>query len=80
MLGVAALAVVWFGAVAHRQAPVVIGGVVLALVALHELVLLWQRVQGWIPLAVAERCWSAWPSPTSADCATCAASGRRLAA
>jgi hypothetical protein len=52
MLGVAALAVVWFGAVAHRQAPVVIGGVVLALVALHELVLLWQRVQGWIPLAV----------------------------
>ncbi len=52
MLGVAALAVVWLGAVAHRQAPVVIGGIVLALVALHELVLLWQRVQGWIPLAV----------------------------
>jgi hypothetical protein len=52
ILGVAALGVVWLGAIAHRKAPVVIGGVVLALVALHELVLLWQRVQGWIPLAV----------------------------
>ena len=50
-LGTAALVVVVLGAVGHRKAPVVVGGVVLVLVALHELVLLWQRVPGWIPLA-----------------------------
>jgi hypothetical protein len=43
--------VVLWGAVGHRQAPVVIGGAVLVLVALHELVLLWQRIPGWIPLS-----------------------------
>jgi len=51
-LGAAALGVVVWGSVEHRQAPVVIGGVVLVLVALHELVLLWQRIPGWIPLAL----------------------------
>jgi hypothetical protein len=29
----------------------VIGGVVLVIVALHELVLVWQLLPGWIPLA-----------------------------
>jgi hypothetical protein len=52
-LGVAALVVVLGGAVRRRQAPVVIGGTVLALVALHETVLLWDRVHRWILLAAA---------------------------
>src|SRR5690606_19481032 len=51
-LGTAALLCVVLGAARRRQAPVVVGGVVLALVALHELVLLWQRLPGWIPLAL----------------------------
>jgi hypothetical protein len=50
-LGAAALAVVVLGAMTRRQAPVVIGGLVLLIVALHELVLLWQLLPGWIPLA-----------------------------
>jgi hypothetical protein len=50
-LGAAALAVVVLGAMKRRQAPVVIGAVVLVIVALHELVLLWQLLPGWIPLA-----------------------------
>ena len=50
-LGVAALGVVFAGAVRRRQAPVVVGGVVLILVALHELALVWQLLPGWIPLA-----------------------------
>jgi hypothetical protein len=50
-LGVAALAVVVAGAVRRRQAPVVVGGIVLVLVALHELALVWQLLPGWIPLA-----------------------------
>jgi hypothetical protein len=40
------------GALRRRQAPVVVGGAVLLVVALHELVLLWQRLPGWIPLAI----------------------------
>lgn len=51
-LGTAALLCVVLGSARRRQAPVVVGGVVLALVALHELVLLWQRLPGWIPLAL----------------------------
>jgi hypothetical protein len=51
-LGAAALGVVVLGSVTRRQAPVVIGGLVLIIVALHELVLLWQLLPGWIPLAV----------------------------
>jgi len=52
LLFVAALVVVIAGSVRRRQAPVVIGGLVLVVVAVHELVLLWQLLQGWIPLAV----------------------------
>ncbi|HEY7224728.1 MAG TPA: hypothetical protein VH561_14220 [Micromonosporaceae bacterium] len=51
-LGAAALVSVVAGAVRRRRAPVVVGGAVLVVVALHELVLLWQRLAGWIPLAV----------------------------
>ncbi len=50
-LGTGAIIVVVLGSMARLQAPVVIGGVVLAIVALHELVLLWQLLPGWIPLA-----------------------------
>jgi hypothetical protein len=50
-LGAAGLVSVVAGAVRRRRAPVVVGGIVLVTVALHELLLLWQRVQGWIPLA-----------------------------
>jgi hypothetical protein len=52
LLFVAALAVVVVGAVRRRQAPFVIGGAVLVIVALHELVLLWQRLPGWVPLSM----------------------------
>ncbi len=52
LLGVGALAVVVAGSVRRQQAPVVVGGVVLALVALHELVLFWDRLPRWVPLAV----------------------------
>jgi hypothetical protein len=52
ILGTAALLCVVLGALRRRQAPVVVGGVVLLVVALHELVLLWQRLPGWIPLAI----------------------------
>jgi hypothetical protein len=53
LLGAGALTVLVAGAVRRRQAPVVIGGAVLVVVAVHELVLLWQRLQTWIPLSVA---------------------------
>jgi hypothetical protein len=43
--------VVLAGAIRRRQAPVVVGGIVLVLVALHELALVWQLLPGWIPLA-----------------------------
>lgn len=52
-LGVAALAVVLAGTYARLQAPVLIGGGVLAVVALHELVLVWDLLPRWIPLALA---------------------------
>ena len=52
-LGVGALAVVLGGAAGRRQAPVVVGGAVLVLLALHETVLLWDRLPRWVPLAVA---------------------------
>jgi hypothetical protein len=51
-LGAGALAVVVAGSMSRRRAPVVIGGIVLIVVALHELVLLYQRVPGWVALAV----------------------------
>jgi len=52
-LGLAGLVVVVAGAVRRRQAPVVVGGAVLALIALHEAVLLWDLLPRWIPLATA---------------------------
>jgi uncharacterized membrane protein len=52
-LGLAAVAVLIAGAVRRRQSPVVVGGTVLALVAVHETVLLWDFVQRWILLAAA---------------------------
>ena len=53
LLGLGALAVLLLGANARLQAPVVAGGAVLAAVALHELVLVWDLLPRWIPLAVA---------------------------
>jgi hypothetical protein len=53
LLGAGALVVVLAGAHVRRQAPVVLGGAVLALVALHELALVWDLVPRWIPLAAA---------------------------
>jgi len=52
LLGAGALAVVVLGSVWRQQAPVVIGGATLALVALHEIVLVWDRLPRWIPLAI----------------------------
>ncbi|MFI5492288.1 SCO7613 C-terminal domain-containing membrane protein [Actinoplanes sp. NPDC051859] len=53
LLGVAALAVVVAGAQFRLQAPVVTGGAVLVLVALHEAARVWDLVPRWIPLAAA---------------------------
>ncbi len=53
LLGVGALTVVLVGAFTRRQAPVVVGGGVLVAAALHELVLVWELVPRWIPLAAA---------------------------
>ena len=51
LLGLGALAILLVGARLRQRAPVVAGGVALALLALHELVLLWDLVPRWIPLA-----------------------------
>jgi hypothetical protein len=53
LVGCAALAVLLAGAAWRRQAPVAVGGAVLAAVALHELALVWDLLPRWIPLAVA---------------------------
>jgi hypothetical protein len=53
LLGVGALAVLLAGAYGRLRAPVVAGGAVLAVVALHELVLVWDLLPRWIPLAAA---------------------------
>ncbi|MEU4216165.1 hypothetical protein AB0F10_12440, partial [Actinoplanes sp. NPDC026623] len=53
LLGLGALAVLLAGAHARLRAPVVAGGGVLAVVALHEAVLAWDLLPRWIPLAVA---------------------------
>jgi len=53
LLGAAALGVVLAGARARLQAPVVAGGSVLTLVALHEMALVWDLLPRWIPLAAA---------------------------
>ncbi|MFC8616898.1 SCO7613 C-terminal domain-containing membrane protein [Micromonospora purpureochromogenes] len=52
LLGVAALAVVLAGATRRWQAPVVLGGSTLTLLALHELVRGWDLLPRWIFLAV----------------------------
>jgi uncharacterized membrane protein YbaN (DUF454 family) len=52
-IGVAAVVVVVAGSVRRRQAPVVVGGAALAVVALHEAVLVWDLMPRWLPLAVA---------------------------
>ena len=52
-LGAAAVAVVLAGSAGRRQAPVVVGGAVLTLLALHEIALLWDLLPRWIPLATA---------------------------
>jgi hypothetical protein len=49
-LGVAALLVVIGGAVRRRQAPVVIGGAVLIVLALHEVTQVWSRLPLWLPI------------------------------
>jgi hypothetical protein len=53
LLGLAALAILLAGARVRLQAPVVVGGGALALVALHELAQVWDLVPRWIPLAAA---------------------------
>jgi hypothetical protein len=53
LLGVGALGVLLAGAYGRLRAPVVTGGAVLAVVALHELVLVWDLLPRWIPLAAA---------------------------
>jgi hypothetical protein len=52
LLGVGALAIVVLGAAARRQSPVVAGGAALTVLALHELVLVWDLLPRWIPLAL----------------------------
>jgi hypothetical protein len=52
LLGVGALLVTIAGAIWRRQAPFIMGGVTLLVLALHELMLVWQRVSAWIPLAL----------------------------
>jgi hypothetical protein len=53
LLGMGALMVVLAGTYARLKAPVVIGGSVLGVVALHEVVLAWDLLPRWIPLAAA---------------------------
>jgi hypothetical protein len=51
LLGLGALVVVLAGAYNRLQAPVVAGGAVLVAVALHEMVLVWDLLPRWVPLA-----------------------------
>ncbi|MBB5871824.1 hypothetical protein F4553_005203 [Allocatelliglobosispora scoriae] len=51
-LGAVALVVVVAGAVRHRQAPVVLGGIVLIVLAVHEIVVSWHRLSPWVWFAV----------------------------
>ncbi|MGH8878995.1 MAG: SCO7613 C-terminal domain-containing membrane protein, partial [Stackebrandtia sp.] len=52
ILGTGALAVLVLGSWRRLQAPVLVGGGVLVLLAGHELVLYWTRVPSWVPLAL----------------------------
>jgi hypothetical protein len=51
-VGAAALAIVVASAVRRWQAPLVLGSAVLAVLTVHELVLLWSVIPKWIPLAI----------------------------
>ncbi|MFV2100122.1 SCO7613 C-terminal domain-containing membrane protein [Micromonospora sp. LOL_024] len=53
LLGAAALAATLLGAVRRWQAPVLLGGVTLTLLALHELVRSWDLLPRWVFLAAA---------------------------
>jgi hypothetical protein len=52
LLFVGSIAVIVAGSMRRLQAPVVVGGGVVALVALHELALYWDLIPRWIPLAI----------------------------
>ncbi|WP_144120279.1 SCO7613 C-terminal domain-containing membrane protein [Catellatospora sichuanensis] len=52
LLGLGALAVTVFGSVRRLQAPVVLGGGVLLVLALHELLLVSRLLPTWVPIAV----------------------------
>ncbi len=52
LLGAGALVVVLLGAIWRRQAPVLLGGVTLALGALREMAGVWDRLDRWIFLAI----------------------------
>jgi hypothetical protein len=52
LVGTGAIAVVVVGGARRRQAPVLVGAAVLVLVTLHELVVWWDLLPRWIPLAV----------------------------
>ncbi|WP_436533016.1 SCO7613 C-terminal domain-containing membrane protein [Actinoplanes sp. HUAS TT8] len=52
LLGLAGLAVLVAGALARLQAPVICGGIVVVLTALHELAQVWDLVPRWVPLAL----------------------------
>jgi hypothetical protein len=51
LLGIGALAILLVGARARLRAPVLAGGAALAVLAVHELALVWDLVPRWIPLA-----------------------------
>ena len=53
LLGIAALAILLVGAKVRLRAPVIAGGTTLAVVAVHELLLVWDLIPRWIPLAAA---------------------------
>ncbi len=52
LLGTGALIVVVGGAIWRKQAPFVLGGITLLILAAHEIALVWQFMDAWIPLAV----------------------------
>ncbi|MFB6397162.1 hypothetical protein AAFH96_29270, partial [Polymorphospora sp. 2-325] len=52
LLGTGAVLVVLAGGAARRQAPVVLGGATVVLLALHELVAVWDLLPRWIFLAI----------------------------
>jgi hypothetical protein len=53
LLGLAALAILLAGVRFRRRAPLVAGGGTLAVLALHEIALVWDLIPRWIPLAAA---------------------------